>query len=152
MTDPAAAPAHTVRLEVELGRALQRRALHVSAQWLGEPRALVLSDDGAVFAEDVPGDGIFVAEISGAPALLLPLELRLDGPQPVVWSGVVRLFGPEDSLRFGLSPEGRLERSLARPAGAVADPEAPRLVAGYGWAALVLIFVLALALRCGSAR
>ncbi len=150
MTELADAPAHTVRIEVELGRALQARELRVAARWLGEDRALVLRDDGALPDYDIAGDGIFVGELQGEPLLLLPLEIT--APSAAPWRGVVRLFGPEDSLRFGLSADGRLERSLARPAGALADPELPRLVAGYGWAALVLLYVFLLAFGPRRAR
>ena len=141
MTELADAPAHTVRIEVELGRALHPRQVTVLVKWLGEDRALVLRDDGVIRDRDIAGDGVFVGELRGDPTLLLPLEISAPAPVIAPWRGVVRLFGPEDTLRFVASPEGHLARALARPAGALLDPELPPLVAGFGWAALVLLYV-----------
>lgn len=146
MSAPSATLAHTVRVEVELGRSLEAREVVVRARWLGVEQTLVLLDDGDALIEDIQGDGIFVGVLRGEPALLLPLEIEAPAPVLAPWRGAVRLFGPEDSLRFVVSAEGQLERAVAQPAGALAAPELPRLVAGYGWAALVLLYVLALAL------
>jgi len=127
--------------------------LVVAARWLGEDKVVTLRDDGGGGPADQPADGVYVGSLRGPRPSLLPLRLAPADGGPALWEGTLRPAAPTEQLYFELRTDHNGVHAIVLPAaplGRSADSrELAWTAAGFGWAALVLVYALGLALRRG---
>ncbi|MBL8616548.1 MAG: hypothetical protein JNM72_13140 [Deltaproteobacteria bacterium] len=125
----------------------------VVARWLGEDKRVELRDDGGGGPGDQPADGVFVGALTGPRPSLLPLRLERAGGGPALWEGALRPAAALEQLYFEVRADHNGEHAVllpAAPLGRSADArELAWTAAGFGWAALVLVYALGLALWRG---
>ena len=139
-----------LELHAAVPSSVRPRSLQVHARWLGEDKVVALRDDGLGGPADQPADGVYVGLLEGPRPQLLPLRLVADGGPPL-WEGTVRPAADHELVGFLVQTEpGGLHAVTlpVAPRGRTADTrELAWTAAGFGWAALILIYVLGLSLR-----
>lgn len=124
------------------------------AQWLGETREVILTDDGRVEG-DVPADNIYVGHLAGDTLRLLPIRLFVEqgGARTELWSGVENLSDSEIRLVYELREQGStlLIDRVAAPLFGQPSPnhDRDRIDIAGAWTVIALMTVIALSSRVG---
>ena len=140
----AAAPPQALRVTVASATAGPGVTIEVRTTWLGEPRTMVLTDDGSQ-PGDTPADGVYAGEWTGDAVRILPITLvqRGDSGEVILYDGLERVYQPADTLSFSLTADDppRAERVVAPyVARRVEARETARVAASVGWAILVFVY------------
>lgn len=141
-----------VRLEVATLAAVPGLAIAAETQWLGEARRVALVDDGAA-PGDVAGDGVYVAELRGAPIRALPVRLVVTtdaAAEQEAYAGLEPVDAAGDRLAWALELGARptARRVVAPlPLASASAADLNYLGALVGWAAFALLYVAILVRR-----
>ncbi len=125
--------AHAASVEVVVA-APQEAQVHVETLWEGEPRSVDFVFDEGLHRATLEGERVRRLRVQ-----LEVDELKRDFDEPILLE--------EDRLSYALI-DGRLRRvALAAPPQQAEQKQTRRLVAMFGWTALVMLTVIALARR-----
>jgi len=147
---------HTLVLQVAVPYDRLLVDFQAEVDWLGDPREVRLTDDGTT-RFDLPSDGIHVGILQGEWAQYLPIRLTAvdaeSGEELLLYEGIVPQerqgwFTANWAVDHAGNQAQRVSAALSGQGTLVS--EGLPLAASYGWAALILLYVLAVTRRRGG--